>query len=212
MSKEFRYINPNDLPYPNTLGKGAGKCVIWSIFSNLNLYSTSYNLYSVMSAKDMFEMSSQNEKLLQCCCRSWLCGPIISKMKEGRYEAKFENQSENDYRDDIFVSCRNGKYSLYEGKHRVCIAKRLNIELVPAIVEVYEYEKKELYKKMRKLESYNSKKCTCENILAECIKIYTNLGLSVADIHELNEVIGNKGMLEFIEERSGKSIAELARV
>ena len=207
------YIDPKVLPYPDTLGGGAGRCIIWSIFSNLGLLDNgSDELYSVISTRKMFEISSYSNKLSNMCLRSKPCGEIIEKMKEGKYEANFEIQDE--WRDDIQVQYEDGRYWLSEGKHRVCIAKRFKIDRIPVKITIIK-PNKENYVKVGVLEegvkAFYKEELNCKNILFDCYDKYNRLGLSIDDVRKLNEKgISDSEFVNFIEQTTNKDIVDLA--
>ncbi|MEB2280216.1 hypothetical protein LAV73_09435 [Lysinibacillus xylanilyticus] len=205
--EENLYIDTKELPYPNSLGGGPNRCDIWGIFSRLKLLDYRDDLYNILDNKRMFELSSCNDRLLEVCINSKHCGKIIKKMKEGKYKAKFEVDN-NYYDDDISVELQDGTYRLNEGKHRVCMAKRFNIERIPAQVTTIISDKDTLVKPKR---FFHSKPLNCENILIDCYDKYNRLGLSNDSVRELNETVSDMELVNFIETTVGKTLTEIER-
>ena len=133
-------------------------------------------------------------------------------MTEGKYEAKFEVDNSY-YDDDISVTLEDGTYSLNEGKHRVCIAKRFNIERIPAQVTTIINDKDTLVKSKSMLEPipFNYKRVNCENILIDCYEKYNMIGLNDEDVRKLNETVSDKDLVNFIETTVGKTLTEIER-
>lgn len=207
-NKENKYLNPTDLPYPDTLGKGAGRCVIWSLFSNLGMLDWNDEKYIILEHERMFEVSRYSKKLLDYCYNSSHCGEIIKKMKQGKYEAKFETNNDM-YDDDIKVEFRDGKYRLNEGKHRVCMAKRFDIKSIPVEVTTVINNKGSFNQSRYKTNLYN-KKLNCEDILTECYNKYDKLGFTKKDVRKLNETVRDNEFVNFIEQTKKKDIKDFA--
>lgn len=200
-------ISPKLLPYPDTLGGGGGRCVIWSIFQDIGLLEVGCeSAYEFYSLSQLLDMTSTNSKLLDKCKESRNCGYIIRKMLNDEYKGTWENNNKND---DITVQLEEGKYSLCEGKHRVCMAKRFGINNIP--VEVTEvFKKKKMY--------YNSNifgcnadinRYTCHEIMEDFYSTLNRIGINKEDSHKL--LIGDFiDIVEFIEEKSGDNIIEIA--
>ncbi|QGG46322.1 hypothetical protein [Heliorestis convoluta] len=208
---ENKFLDPKYLPYPDTLGKGPGRCVIWSIFSVLGLLDHGHEVYSIFSHRKMFEVTSYSDRLLNACLNSQHCGEIIKKMQKGKYKAKFETKDEN-FDDDIQVSYENGRYMLSEGKHRVCMAKRFNINSIPVEVTITTVDE-ESYVKSNLLipQRFYKKFINCENILTECYDRYKKLGLDREDVRTLNETASNSNYVDYLEKITNKNILLLAK-
>lgn len=199
-------ISPKLLPYPNTLGGGARGCIIWDIFQSIGLLECGWeSAYEFYSLSEILDMTSKNEKLLAKCKKSKNCGYIIDKMINNNYKGKWEG---GEGWDDISVELNRGKYRLYEGKHRVCMAKRFNIDVIP--VEVTELIHKEIkyYSSSSMDLCIAHRKYTCREIMNDFYETLKKIGIHKEDSHELLKN-SNNDIIEFIERKSGMSIIEI---
>lgn len=202
-------ISPNILPYPDTLGGGAGRCAIWNIFKTLGLLESGCeSAYEFYSLSQLLDMTSNNNNLLDICKKSSNCGYIIDKMINNEYKGKWEDGKGYD---DITVDFEEGEYSLYEGKHRVCMAKRFDITTIPVeITEIVHKEKKYYDSDIFNLE-ISSKQYTCHEIMDDFYSTLSRIRLNKEDSHELlnNDFID---IVEFIEKRAGKNIIKIRNI
>lgn len=205
--KYHKRISPKLLPYPDTLGGGAGRCVIWNIFQTIGLLESGCeSVYEFYSLSQLLDMTSANSELLDKCKKSRNCGYIIRKMLNDEYKGKWENDNEND---DITVQLKEGQYSLCEGKHRVCMAKRFEINNIP--VEITEvFDKGKIYYDPEIFEYYTpSNEYTCHEIMGDFYSTLNRIGINKEDSHKL--LTGDFiDIVEFIEEKSGNNIIEIA--
>lgn len=203
--KYLQRINPKVLPYPNRLGSGSGKCAVWDIFQQIGLLECGQeSIYKFYSVSEILNMTSKNEDLLKKCKESQNCGYIIEKMLNNEYKGLWEGGSG---KDDISIELEEDKYSLDEGKHRVCMAKRFDIADIP--VEITENIRKE--KKYYDDDMILFKRqYTCHEIMKHCYETLENIGISNEDAHELLKLpIANLELVNFIENKAGMNIYQI---
>ncbi len=117
------------LDYPSSLGRSYdarnylhGCCICEYLKEQ---YNEPQNIYYILT-------KTANEKMYNdICLQSTHCGPIIKKFLEGEYKAKYDGGIGND---DIQVEIIDNEYVVFEGKHRICIAKRFGIEAIPVVL------------------------------------------------------------------------------
>lgn len=202
-------ISPKILPYPDTLGRGAGRCVVWNIFQTLGLLESGCeSAYEFYTLSQLLDMTSNNNNLLNKCKESRNCGYIIDKMINNEYKGKWEGGNGCD---DISVGFEEGKYRLYEGKHRVCMAKRFNITTIPVeVTEIVHKKKKYHDSDLLRLHRLNQN-YTCHEIMDDFYSTLTRIGLNKEDSHKLlnNDFID---IVEFIEKKVGKNIIKIRNI
>lgn len=196
------YVETEKLPYPGMLHNG---CKMWSVFSKLGLYDG--GIYSPLSGSQVLKVTSYIENLNNTICKNSKCNDFIPKMLNGTFEPIFVKDNS---RDAISVTSKfEGYYELDEGKHRICAAKRFGLDRIPATV--YIEKTKQCFEGIlpRPFSLTIPKKIFCSEVLKEYKRIYADLGLNEEDMKELTEKISDEKYIQFVENKTGKSIIEL---
>lgn len=117
------------IEYPDSLG--GDKCIHLNAAKKLGLYIPGSNK-SKKSIKQVLEESSQSLEKINECLNSY-CG--------GLYVILIGKRKIKNINDNVVIAEYKGKYYPYgNGHHRICIAKRTNIEFIEAEVIRY-YDK-----------------------------------------------------------------------
>ncbi|MCX7748251.1 MAG: hypothetical protein N2645_15395 [Clostridia bacterium] len=205
---EFKYVDTSKIIYPDTLGGGARKCIIWDIFQTTDLMSTCNPLYQIYSTMEMFEASSQIPSLLEECEKFKSCKYILEKFRNGTYVA-----DEASGYDNIELEDFNGYFSPHEGKHRVCIAKRFKIPQVYARVsKMIKISEKEQESENRYINLFRERHYDVEEVLNDCYSRFKEVGLNSEQVrYALNNGLSNAELLTYIEQTTGKTLENIAR-
>ncbi len=140
-----RYIEKNTiietdlLPFPNALGNNGDLdikgikhgCLLCQYLIDYENYDQPLNIYSILSS------TSSDEFYLDICKKSVHCMKLLNKFQSGTYKSLADG---GDGKDDITIGLKRGDYTIYEGKHRVCVAKRFNVKTIPVILECLKEE------------------------------------------------------------------------
>lgn len=202
------YVDTEKIFYPQAMGGGANRCIVWNIFQTLNLMNTFKEDYKAFDVNTMLEASSYNEEILELCSNYDTCSYILEKFRNGTYSTS------EGIHDNIELTEYKGYYFPVEGKHRVCIAKRFKIPKIYAevtgcidIEKGEEQEDKPLY-----LKNLNFNSFTEEDILNAHYDVFKNLGLEDDNIKFLTEQgLTDAEVVEYIEKTTKKSLLELSR-
>lgn len=120
MSNEcnIKVINVSDIPeFPTDLGS---RCLLLTKLGLNPYFNTEEEILEAL------EMTAAAPKYLEICLKSSRCQGFYEQFKEGK--TPFFEQ------DNIRVAEYRGRYWVTEGKHRVCMAKRLGVEKIQAVV------------------------------------------------------------------------------
>lgn len=201
-----KYIDTKLLPYPSMLGGG---CWMWRLFEKIDLLqSSTHSLYCPLTEAQVLKVTENCKLLNKKICRESRCEEFINKMLDGTFVPIYEDE---DSYNAISMECIDDKIRLYEGKHRVCAAKRFGLKEIPATVYYYRItngvkllDEQERAEEMRIWdEKYTD---ICDEILRECYRIYTAIGLAEDDVRELNESVEDDNYIAFLERKTGKNI------
>lgn len=126
-------ISPELLPFPNSLGNNGDDdirgikhgCAICQSFLDKGHCEP-------LPIAALLEETSKDEEMLDVCRASKHCMNLLEKFKSGTYMTKNDG---GDGKDDITIGIMDGEYAIYEGKHRVCVAKRFKIDTIPVMLE-----------------------------------------------------------------------------
>lgn len=190
--ERYESVDVTEIPsFPNTLGGGAGKCDIWSLFQRKGLLNT-FNPFSPLSVSQMLSYTATKKEYLDICRSSKHCGPIIEKLLNNQYRIDYPEG------DQIQLGKEDGYYRAYEGKHRICMAKRFNIPYIYAHVS-------EIIKngESRKTSSFKDKSHEIAPVfLHEYYKTFQRLGLDRSNITYIIEqgLTGDK-LIDYFEKR-----------
>jgi hypothetical protein len=131
--KNHTVIGVELLDYPSSLGRSyeAGHylygCSVCEYLKHK--YKEPQDIHYILSKK-------ANEKMYnEICLQSTHCGPIIEKFLKGEYIAKYDGGTGSD---DIQIEIIDNQYVVFEGKHRVCMAKRFGIKEIPVLLSFNE--------------------------------------------------------------------------
>ncbi|HBY20274.1 MAG TPA: hypothetical protein DEG71_04585 [Clostridiales bacterium] len=114
------------IEYPDALG--GNTCIHLNKAKQLGIYIPG-SKYSMKSIKQVLEESSQSTENINECLNSY-CG--------GLYEILIGKRKIKNINDNVVLAEYKGKYYPYgNGHHRICIAKRANIEYIEAEVIRY---------------------------------------------------------------------------
>lgn len=208
LETEHKYVDTNKIVYPNALGGGANRCVIWGIYQILGLMSTYEPQYEIMDIRDMLESSSHNAGLLEVCENYDRCRKLLNKFRNGTYVTDL-SESNSGY-DDIKLTEYNGYFIPEEGKHRVCMTKRFDIPKVYArvtkCVNIRQKQKSNHY-----LDYFSHRNNTIEGIMNDCYKRFEDVGLNPEQVKYLLENgLSDAELLKYIEITNNKSLKEIA--
>ena len=206
------YIDTKLLPYPSMLGGG---CWMWRLFEKIDLLqSSTHSLYCPLTEAQVLKVTENCKVLNEKICRQSRCERFIKKMMEGTFVPIYEDE---DFENAISMECIDGKFRLYEGKHRVCAAKRFKLKQIPATIYYYtitnDKKLQDEHEHTEKMWIQNGRYIDlCDEILKECYRIYTAIGLSEDNIRELNEAVDDDNYIAFLERKTGKCILEILGV
>ena len=126
-------IETDLLPFPNSLGNN-GDSDIRGIKHGCSLcqHFLDKGWKEPLNIKHITSSTSSNEFYLEICKGSVHCMKLLSKFQSGTYKSIADG---GDGKDDITIGFNDGEYWIYEGKHRVCVAKRFNIKTLPVLLE-----------------------------------------------------------------------------
>lgn len=116
--------------YPDDLGEGLNCCIQLDKAHKLGLYIPDSE-QSEKTIKQILEESSKSPDKVKECLKSY-CG-VLYKILNGKKKIR----NENDY---IFLAEYKGKYYPFgSGHHRICIAKRTNLDYIIAnVIKFYD--------------------------------------------------------------------------
>ena len=206
------YIDTKVLPFPSTLGGG---CRMWRLFEKIDLLRWSSNsLYCPLTVSQTLKVTSNSQLLNEKICRESRCEEFIKKMMGGTFVPIYDDE---DSYNAISMQCIDDKIRLCEGKHRVCAAKRFGLKEIPATVYYYRItngvkllDEQERAEEMRIWDGKYTD--VCDEILRECYRIYTTIGLAEEDVRELNESVEDDNYIAFLERKTEKNILEILGV
>lgn len=127
-------VETDVLPFPNSLGNNGDSdirgikhgCMLCQYFLDIEGHKEPLNIKQIISS------TSSDEFYLEICKSSIHCMKLLNKFQSGTYKLIADG---GDGKDDITIGFNDGEYYIYEGKHRVCVAKRFNIKTLPALLE-----------------------------------------------------------------------------
>lgn len=188
-------IDPNKLPYPESLGGG---CPIWYDFFRTKLYkgfnSFEKSLYSILTEKDILEVTAYDDRFKHRYCEN----------KEERcYEPFLKNILDKTFTfnkdSKIEITKYNNCYRVEEGKHRVCAFKRYNWDKIKVDQVELNYDYLPSY---RNCNNYPIP----DNILNDYYKSYNDIGIDNTTAKYITENIDNSKFISFLETYYKKDI------
>lgn len=199
-----KYVPTDKIIYPDTLGGGANRCIVWNYFQRLGLMSTFNHSYKIFNVETMLNSTENNKNLLLKCEKFGACSVMLKEFNEGKYEVDFSKESFSC--DNIQLTEFEGHFIPYGGLHGVCLAKRFGINKVSA--EVSQCVNIKQYKKY---EIKNDMTSSFDEILKNCYDTFENVKMKKSDVHLILENgLSDEELINYIENKSGKTISELA--
>jgi len=127
-------IKTDLLPIPSSLGNN-GDADIREIKHGCSLcqYFLDNGHKEPLNIKHIISSTSSDEFYIEICKSSVHCMKLLNKFQSGTYKLISDG---GDGKDDILIGFDGDEYFIYEGKHRVCVAKRFNIRTLPVLLEV----------------------------------------------------------------------------
>lgn len=191
-------VDPKILPYPVSMGGGASLCVIWKAFNKLGLFDTFRYNYNMYSLNEILQNVTQNKRMLDFCKRQENCMILLHKFQNNTYNTSKNTQP-------IRVSYCNGNYEVADGNHRICVARRFQVNHVPIQLTVFhasdDYEP-------RRYNNYT--KPSCKAIMKEYHDSLKPLALTNDQGQYLLETpIQEIDIVRYLEKVKGKSISEI---
>lgn len=200
----FDFVETNKIDYPIRSGGGGSRCIMKDIFFTLCLYD--FGEYNLFTEHEMFESSSQFSYLNNMCKEFSNCKYLYKKMYNHTYKISDKKKWDN----DITLVKYKDRYQIVNANHRVCVAKRFNIQKVYAKIYIPEYENKNNeynneYNDFIYINSGNNK-----DILNDFYKIMKNLNINNKQAHFiLKKGLKDVELIKYIEKINNKSLLDL---
>lgn len=196
----FTSISPDLIEYPEAMGSGPYRCIIWHIFKQLWLFDRPHDEYNIFSLSEILENVTRNQKLLNCCSKNDPCQGILSRLKDGSYETGKPNI-------DIILTYSNGKYSVTDGNHRICTARRFSIEKIPVMLTTYSCKNEESNRTVQSAPFPN--RTSCKKIMKQYKDILHHLNFSPEDGRELLSLsIEESDLVEFLNSKNNMLLSK----
>lgn len=191
-------IDPQIVAYPDSMGRGASRCIIWDIFNRLGLFDTFHYDYNMYSLDEIIENITRNKRMLDFCKRQKSCMVLLDKFQNNTYDTNNNSPS-------IRISYYNGSYDVSDGNHRICVARRFRVNSVPVQLTVTHtsdaYEPSQYYSYIQP---------SCKAIMKEYHDNLKPLALTKEQGQYLLETpIQEIDIIGYLEEVKGKSISEI---
>lgn len=193
-------VNPNLIDYPESMGGGAARCAVWALFEKLGLFSTFYYDYNMYSLSEILKNVTEHGTLIEVCRGQESCMALLKTFQAGAYRPE----------PYIRVCYEDGTYSVDDGNHRICVARRFDITQIPIKLTTFvQTDESEIYDE----PSYSGQgSSSCKKVMTQYNSIIKNLGLSNEEGHFLLRTpIDGIDLIRYIEKVKGMSIDEVVQ-
>lgn len=191
-------IDPQNLPYPLSMGGGASLCVIWKAFNKLGLFDTFHYNYNIYSLAEIIQNVTQHKAMLDFCKRQKNCMALLHEFQNNTYNTSKNTQP-------IRISYCNGSYEVADGNHRICVARRFQVNRVPVQLTVIHASDD-----LKSRRFYHYTQPSCKAIMKEYHDSLKPLALTNEQGHYLLETpIQEIDIIRHLEKVKGKSISEI---
>lgn len=178
ISTQLEFVNPQNVEQPENLGGGkCGGCKVYSYFSGIDLLGErDIDGYYFFSDKEVLEATKQEPFFLERCKHNG-CFETYNRILEEGYSEKLEQ------RDQIKVTYKNARYSVGEGKHRVCTMKRFGYsqEIPMEVTRVEETRETSDVSSLFHKDYFSDIK----HVLESCYNQYERIGIAADDVKRL---------------------------
>lgn len=132
VGEDFEYVPVSEIVgFPNLLGKGMSGCIQLANYSKRGLYADHDEWNGEMILAEVLEDSAKDTEKVKECIESNRCGWLYQRYLDGTLKDLGEYVKLNEV---------DGKYYIGgNGKHRICLLKRINAEIIYA--KVYKWTK-----------------------------------------------------------------------
>lgn len=117
---KFKEVELSKIPFPNTMGS-LSSCPVYCYFKNRYIVDYKFqedDAYSMFSISQIFANVHKYRTLTNLCDKYYHCQDILKHINDRDY---------NDF-SPIKVNKIGDNYSISDGKHRICVAKRYGID------------------------------------------------------------------------------------
>ena len=176
ISTQIEYVDPQNVEQPGNLGGGGcGGCPVYTYFNRIGVLGEHgiNNGYYFFRDEEAIEATRKEEFFLDKC-RDSPCFQTYEKILKEGYSEELEIY------DQIKVQYQNERYSVGEGKHRVCVMRRFGYSnKIPMRVTRVSDSSGNLGRIMDKQFFSDNK-----HVLESCYGVYERLGISSDDVRD----------------------------
>lgn len=207
-SEGISLVNPKVLPYPDSMGSGGNRCIVWRIFEDLGLLDSPDSKYRFFKLSQILKNVTENQQLLSLCKKQDPCGNLLKKFTEGTYRCNKDSD-----RGNIRVSLQDGTYAVSDGNHRICVARRFGVDSIPVWQNEYIKITDELSTSEINDDRYSHNAKNAKNLMEEYHSILDKLGIGYDVGSALVETpLDQIDIVRFLEIKTGIRIVELAEL